>query len=104
MEKVALLDVFVDVDALRSGRHWQDQIRREIESRDVFFLFWSRAARASEWVEWEWRCALERRGLDFIDPVPLEPPDLAPPPPELSELHFNDKWLAFMRPAAGSTR
>jgi hypothetical protein len=48
-------------------------------------------------VEKEWRCALEARGIDFIDPVPLESPDIAPPPIELVELHFNDWELAYQR-------
>jgi hypothetical protein len=62
----------------------------EAEGRDVFYLFWSRAARASEWVEKEWRHALQARGLDFIDPAPLTPADQAPPPSDLASLHFND--------------
>lgn len=105
MQKVTPLDIFLDTESLRSGQHRESQLWEEVENRDVFFLFWSRAAAASDWVEKEWRYALERRGLGFIDPVPLEPPDVAPPPPkELSELHFNDKWLAFMRTAPGSAR
>ena len=62
------------------------------------YLFWSRAARASKWVDLEWRIALDRNGLGRIDPVPLESPDLAPPPSELAALHFNDWMLAYLRP------
>jgi hypothetical protein len=90
------VDVFVDVLRLRSGDRYERELEREIESADVFFLFWSRAARASSWVEKEWRLALERRGIDFIDPFPLESPEVAPPPAELAgSLHFNDWILAF---------
>jgi hypothetical protein len=47
-------------------------------------------------VEREWRCALERRGIEFIDPVPLADPDEVPPPAELGvELHFDDWLLAY---------
>lgn len=35
------------------------------------------------------------KGVDFIDPVPLESPDVCPPPKELAETHFNDWTLAF---------
>ena len=90
------LDVFVDVLKLRSGQYWAEELWKEIPSRDVFYLFWSQNAMASAWVEKEWRCALETRGLDFIDPVPLQPPDKAPPPQELASKHFNDWVLAFM--------
>jgi hypothetical protein len=66
------LDVFVDVQSLRSGQRWRDEIRRAIG-----------------------------KGLDFIDPAPLEPPDLAPPPKELASLHFGDRHLAYMRKPSG---
>jgi hypothetical protein len=89
--------VFLDVLSLRAGRDWAAALREEIPRNDVFYLFWSAHARASEWVEREWRCALAARGRDFIDPVPLAPPDEVPPPPELAGQHFNDWTLAFRR-------
>ena len=46
--------------------------------------------------------ALEKRGLGFIDPVPLESPQLSPPPVELASKHFNDPWLAFGDRHAGA--
>jgi hypothetical protein len=95
------LDVFLDVAALRSGEDWKERLRHEIEVRDIFYLFWSQAASRSQWVEREWRLALEARGLDFIDPVPLDPPTKAPPPPELSDLHFNEWTLAYRTPRSG---
>jgi len=91
------LDVFLDVAQLRSGQNWQDQLWSAIPSRDVFYLFWSEAASRSPWVEKEWRCAVETRGIGFIDPVPLVSPEVVPPPKELGELHFNDWVLAFKR-------
>jgi hypothetical protein len=91
------LDVFLDVLNLRSGDRWQERLRQEIVTRDVLYLFWSEAASCSKWVEWEWRCGLAERGIDFIDPVPLVPPDRVPPPVELAEhLHFIDWVLASM--------
>jgi hypothetical protein len=71
---------------------------KEVTGRDVFYLFWSAHARDSEWVRREWQTALQVRGIDYIDPVPLVPPDEVPPPPELADqLHFNDWVLAYMR-------
>jgi len=87
------LDVFVDVANLRSGEHWQEKLEREILKREVMYLFWSVAASRSKWVDWEWRTALRERGLDFIDPCPLDPPDKAPPPTELEPLHFYECLL-----------
>jgi hypothetical protein len=90
------LDVFLDVLSLRSGENWARRLVEEIRLRDVFYLFWSLAAKASEWVEREWRAALEHRGLDFISPVPLVPPRVAPPPKELASLHFNDPEVEYL--------
>jgi hypothetical protein len=91
------LDIFLDVLSLRSGQYWEQELWKVIPPNDVFYLFWSANAQKSEWVEKEWRCALQARGLDFIDPVPLVSPEEIPPPPELAEKHFNDWVLAFMR-------
>jgi hypothetical protein len=63
-------------------------LRDEIVSRDIFWLFWSREAMKSPWVEWEWRTALAAKTIDGIQPHPLEPSDLAPAPEELSALQF----------------
>ncbi|HYY28075.1 MAG TPA: toll/interleukin-1 receptor domain-containing protein [Chthoniobacterales bacterium] len=87
------LDVFVDVLALRSGQDWEMQIRHQIPARDVFFLFWSLNASRSKEVDREWRLALEIRGLNYIDPIPLTDPRLSPPPKELASLHFNDLYI-----------
>jgi hypothetical protein len=98
MQKVAPdLEVIVDVVKLRSGENWQTRLREEILSSDVLYLFWSRAASQSENVDWEWRCGFRERGGDFIDPVPLAPPEEVPPPRELADKHFNDWVLAYIR-------
>jgi hypothetical protein len=94
---IPCLDIFMDVLSLRSGQNWEQELEKIIPLHDVFYLFWSRNAKGSVWVEREWRYALASRGLDFIDPVPLDSPDEVPPPPELGSLHFNDWVLAFMR-------
>ena len=87
------LDVFFDVDSLRSGDDWELALHEEIKRRDVLFLCWSHFARESKWVDAEWRYALEQKGADCIEPVPIESPDICPPPVELSFKHFNDKLL-----------
>ena len=100
MQKILpMLNVFLDVISLRSGQEWQQRIPQEIQSRDAFFLFWSRAASRSQWVDYEWRTALSARGLEFIDPVPIEEPALAPPPSELASRHFGDWTLAVAKRA-----
>ncbi len=92
------LDIFLDVASLRSGQRWAEQLVNEVTGRDIFYLFWSAHAQKSEWVRREWQTALQARGIDYIDPVPLAPPDEVPPPPELAgQLHFNDWVLAYMR-------
>lgn len=91
------VDVFVDVLTLRAGQNWADELFRQVPARDLFCLFWSKAASKSSWVEREWRCALASRGLDYIHPVPLVDPRTVPPPPELGHTkHFNDPTAVFI--------
>jgi hypothetical protein len=96
------LDVFLDCLSLHPGEQWKARLTEEIERRDLFLLFWSAHARASQWVEWEWRTALARRGIDDIEPHPLDAVTDAPPPPELASLHFGDPLIllrkAYERP------
>jgi hypothetical protein len=102
VQKVApSIDVFLDVLSLRSGERWRDAIERQIRERDVLWLFWSRAASRSVHVETEWRTALSAHGLAGIDPVPLESPAEAPPPPELAALHFHDWTLTLVTAQPG---
>lgn len=87
------LDVFFDVESLRSGDDWELALHEEIKRRDVLFLCWSHFAQESKWVDAEWRYALELKGADSIEPIPIESPDICPPPVELKYKHFNDKLL-----------
>lgn len=97
MKAAPNLNIFVDVANLHAGERWKDRLREEILARDVLYLFWSEAASRSEWVEREWRCALENKGIDFIEPVPMVSPDVVPPPSELSgALHFSDWMLPYL--------
>lgn len=86
------MDVFVDCLSIRPGERWKPSILDEIRRRDVFWLFWSRRAQDSEWVDWEWRTALAEKTIDGIQPHPLEPADVAPAPPELADLQFGSMY------------
>lgn len=90
---VAGIDVFLDVVSLRVGRRWKQDLKQEIVDRDLFLLFWSNQAAQSRWVDWEWHTALDSKGLDGIQPQPLEPVADAPPPDELAALHFGDLYM-----------
>lgn len=87
------MDLFFDVDSLRSGENWEAVLCHEIENRDVLFLCWSHFAKESKWVEMEWRYALENKGMDCIEPIPIELPSVCPPPKELEQKHFSDRLL-----------
>lgn len=98
MEKIRPdLNVFMDQESLRSGQNWQEVLKAEIEQRDVLFLCWSPEAKASEWVDFEWRHMYNKRGIEHINPVPLVSPQSCPPPTELSMLHFDDRWLHYRK-------
>lgn len=87
------IDIFLDVEKLRRGEQWQPALYREIADRDVLYLCWSKNAMASEWVDREWRYAYETKGEEGIEPLPIEPPELCPPPNELADMHWNDLLL-----------
>jgi hypothetical protein len=104
--KIAGLSVFQDVLDLDPGERWQNALYREIDSCDVFLLFWSKTAAASEWVLKEIDYAVARKQGDderppAIQPVPIEGPPIVPPPPSLKDLHFNDSLLAQIQAADG---
>jgi hypothetical protein len=89
--------VFMDVHDLKPGAAYNQELFDTIDRSDVLYLFWSRRARQSAYVEREWRYGLEKRGIAFIDPVPLVDPRKVPPPAELAgEKHFADWTLAFI--------
>jgi TIR domain len=90
---VPYIDIFLDQLSLHSGQNWRTKLEEHVPTKDIFYLFWSEAAARSKWVKREWRLALDRRGLDYISPVPLEEPDRVPPPKELAALHFSDPVL-----------
>ena len=78
------VDVGLDAIERRGRENGLAEYLDNVSTRDVLYLFWSEHAATSTDVEREWRYALRLRGIDFIDPVPL---DVAPPPPELATLH-----------------
>jgi hypothetical protein len=71
--------VFLDIAAIEFGARWKDALYDALRRCERVMVFWSRAAAASEWVEREWRYALElgkKIVPTLLDPTPL-PPELA---------------------------
>ena len=91
---------FQDVLDLNPGDEWAEELFRRIDESNVMFLFWSSAARTSEWVQKEWRYGLEKKGQDYIRPVIIEGPPIPEPPQELKHLHFSDRLLYFLKQGA----
>ena len=89
------IETYLDVVDLRAGEKWEDSIRGAIDQTKFMILFWSKAARKSQWVEKEWRYALDRRGINYIRPLSLCLLNEAPPPSELAELHFGSPRFAL---------
>ena len=81
----------MDAHDLRAGDKYPDILLKRIEASDVLYLFWSRHAMKSPWVEQEWRHGLACKGIEFIMPMPLADPRKVPPPKELrNQIHFDD--------------
>lgn len=81
------MDYLRDIHALRSGEEWTPCLLSLIERADVFQLFWSTSALASENVSKEWRHAISLERKNFVRPVYWRRPT-APIPRELKHLHF----------------
>lgn len=88
---------FQDVLDLEPGVRWERELFRHIDNSDVFYLFWSSAAKSSPWVAKEWKYAIEKHGDEVVQPVVIEGPPIPEPPPELAHVHFNDKFLYFIQ-------
>jgi hypothetical protein len=87
------LAIFQDCLDLQPGEAFKPQLERRIRDSDAFLLFWSRRAAQSRWVRWEFDVARAGKGLDAVIPMPLEDPALAPPPPELADRHWRDRYM-----------
>jgi hypothetical protein len=105
--RIAGLNIFQDNLDLEPGERWAQSLYREIDKCDVFLLFWSRAAAASEWVAKEIAHAVACKAGNedrppAIQPVPIEGPPPPPPPEALRHLHFNDALLAHIQAATAA--
>ena len=89
----AHLDIFTDCLSIHPGEDWKKRLESEIKNRDIFLLFWSANAKNSEWVTWEWKTALVRKGESAIQLHPLQTINEAPPPEELKKFHFGDVYM-----------
>ena len=80
--------------SLDPGDRWEKKLYENIDRCDVFFLFWSQAAKDSQWVikEAEYALAHQQKNLDSEpDLVPVVLEQNVSPPPSLSAFHFNDR-------------
>jgi hypothetical protein len=83
----------IDIDTLRAGQHWNDELMNMIERADIFQLFWSERSAQSKYVQQEWEYALQlikdkAKSPDFIRPTYWEKPP-APIPEPLADIHFD---------------
>ncbi|HEU4594673.1 MAG TPA: TIR domain-containing protein [Pyrinomonadaceae bacterium] len=106
------IEFFQDVLDLEPGDRWERMLYKHIDESDVVYLFWSSAAKRSEWVGREIEYAIQRRqasaddgdGKPAIVPVIIEGPPLVPPPKQLEEFHFNDKIVYFIKQEEAARR
>ena len=80
-------NILIDIDTLRSGQVWNEELMQMIDRATIFQLFWSHNARQSKYCRQEWEHALKRNKAGFIRPVYWEIP-MPDPPEELSRYHF----------------
>lgn len=111
--RVQMLDAekknyFMDFVSLKRGEKWAEKIDEYIDKCDVFYLFWSKNAKNSDYVKKEILRAYQRQGgkaeaAPDIIPIPIEKPPPVEPPEELKFLHFNDQFSYFIFAAEKET-
>jgi hypothetical protein len=105
LKRVQMLEVlktkfFQDILSLDPGDRWEKKLYENIDRCDLFLLFWSQAAKDSQWVIKEAEYALAQQQKN-----PHREPDLVPvvleqnvrPPSTLSAFHFNDRISYLLR-------
>ena len=87
--KILGMDFLRDLESLKSGQDWSEELLHLIERADIFQLFWSNAAAQSQAVrkEWLYALSLKRQDQAFIRPVFWQQP-MPPVPPELGPINF----------------
>jgi len=91
-------DSLIDIDYLRTGQMWNDELMRVIERAELFQLCWSSKSSQSKYCQQEWEYALKQNKPEgYIRPVYWQKP-LPEPPAELSKLHFT--YLELKMPTA----
>lgn len=91
------LQVFLDCVSMRPNARWRELLPEMVLESDQLLLFWSKAARDSEWVDREWRLAFGRTGIEGIEIHPLAPYDEAKLPQELADLAHGADPLMVIR-------
>jgi hypothetical protein len=89
------ISYFQDILTLDPGERWKPRLWKEIDQCDIFVLFWSSAAKASEFVIKEadraWRRQARNGGLQpILRPEILERPVPLPDQDWLRAFHFDD--------------
>ncbi len=107
--KAVHIGFFQDLLSLEPGVEYEPKLFQEIDRCDLFLLFWSSHAAASEWVIREAEHALARRTTSGPDQIPditpiiLEGPPVPRAPELLKHLQFND-WLRYVIRAVEAER
>ena len=96
------IDVFQDCLDLNPGEEWKPRLDSEIRQRDLFLLFWSNAARKSQWVGWELDTALKEKGEGALQVHPLDPE--VKPPPGLEKLNIGSVAMWVRKGVEASQR
>jgi hypothetical protein len=115
-------EVFLDAQDIPFGDRWKDRIVSTLNEVERVLVFWSEHAAKSEWVQREWRLALDLRKRlvpVILDRTPLPPllrefqalTELVPmlsfvprdrfPPPEASRVSAGYRWQIVLSGLSG---
>ena len=95
---------FLDKKNLDFGDDWSEEIQQNLDRADIFYLFWSSAARDSKEVGKEIKYALDRKDKNvskppFFNPLTIELPLPVPLPGGLESLNFENAMTYMIKGA-----
>ncbi|MCJ7618452.1 MAG: toll/interleukin-1 receptor domain-containing protein, partial [Desulfobacterales bacterium] len=83
-------DIFMDCLSIHPGEERKKRLESEIEKRDLFMLFWSKNAKKSRSVTWEWKTAIVKKEEKAIQLHHLQTETEASLPKQLKRFYVED--------------
>jgi len=90
--------IFLDVDNLKHGQKWIEEVEKAIDYCNFYYLFWSNNSKESVYVKQEFDIMRSKNNFRELKLIPLIPIESANDlPPELRENHYDNNLAKFLK-------